>query len=238
MVRGCLNGSEAYDLNFVATFDTTSCPDEIKLVTHITTPDTTLLVHHHRHFQRVPCFSCYSPYHSSAKCAARRGDFLFEHHREFICTHQITNAVSVLTFQHITVLERLQHVAGQEETLQATTTKLKDDACKRPLLAKISHSSSRDGPREANPPSSFRNQPAATRAAGPTTDEWFDVGTNKKKRVSRLNAASATPTAASSTTPLRRPRSKAVEGTSKALIQGSVTSAKPSVTKLVNGPRT
>ena len=126
--------------------------------------------------------------------------------------------------------------------LQATTINLKDDACKAPLLTKISQFSSRDGPKEVNSPSLSRVQPAAsdgaTRAAGPTTDEWFDVGTNKKKRVSRLNAASATPTAASSTTPLRRPRSKAVEGTSKALIQGSVTSAKPSVTKLVNGPRT
>ena len=110
-----------YDSSFfVATSDTTSCPDEIKLVTHITTPDTTLFVHHHRHFQQVPCFSCYSPYHSSTKCAARRGDFLFEHHRKVIGTHQVPKTVSALTFQHLTVLERLQHVAGQADTLQAS----------------------------------------------------------------------------------------------------------------------
>ena len=77
--------------------------------------------------------------------------------------------------QYLTVLERLQHVARQAETLQATTTKLKDDACKAPLLTKISQSFSRDGPREVNSPSSSRKQPAvsggATRAASPTTEE-------------------------------------------------------------------
>ena len=47
-----LEWNGAYDSNFfVAIFDTTSCPEEIKLMTHITTPDTTLFVHHHRHFQ-------------------------------------------------------------------------------------------------------------------------------------------------------------------------------------------
>ena len=60
----------------------------------------------------------------------------------------------------------------------------------------------------------------ATRAAVPTIDEWFDPGTIKEKRDSRLNAASSTPTAASSPTPLRRPRSRVAEGTSKAPTQG------------------
>ena len=69
----------------------------------------------------------------------------------------------------------------------------------------------------------------------PTTDEWFDPGTNKKKRESRLNAASATPSAASSPTPLRRPRSKAAEGNSRAPTQGSATSVKQNVTNLVKG---
>ena len=128
------------------------------------------------------------------------------------------------------MLERLQHVAGQAETLQATTTKLKDDACKAPLLTKIAKSSSRDGPRKVNSPSSSRKHPAAsggaTRAAGPTTDEWFDPDTSKKKRDSRLNAASASPAAASNPTPLRRPRFKAAEETSKAPTQGSATSDK------------
>ena len=87
-VRGCLNGSEVYNFNFVvATFNTTSCPDKIKMVKHITTPDTTLFVHHHLHFQQVPCFSYYSPYLSCVKCAARRGSFLFKHYRELIGTH-------------------------------------------------------------------------------------------------------------------------------------------------------
>ncbi|CAI5717700.1 unnamed protein product [Peronospora effusa] len=150
VVRGFLNGTEAYDSNFfVATFNTVSCPEEIKLVTHIKTPNTTLFIHHHRHFQRVPCFSCYSPYHSSAKCAAP--------------------------------------------------------------------AASGDAPR----------------AAGPTTDGWFDPGANKKKRDSRPNAASTTQAATSNATPLRRPRSKAAEGTSKSSTQGSASTAKQSATNSV-----
>ena len=50
------------------------------------------------------------------------------------------------------MLEHLQHVAGQAETLQATATKLKDDACKAPLPTKISQSSLRDGPKEVDSP--------------------------------------------------------------------------------------
>uniref|UniRef100_M4BVA0 Uncharacterized protein n=1 Tax=Hyaloperonospora arabidopsidis (strain Emoy2) TaxID=559515 RepID=M4BVA0_HYAAE len=72
--RGCSHGSEVYDSNFfVATFDTESCPEQLKLVTHIATSGT----------ERVPCFTCYSPYHSSAKCSGRNGDFQVQHHREF-----------------------------------------------------------------------------------------------------------------------------------------------------------
>ena len=77
VVRGCLNGSEAYDSNFfVATFDTTSCPEEIKLVTHIATPDTTLFVHHHRYLQWIPCFCCYSPYRFQCGMRSPQGRFL------------------------------------------------------------------------------------------------------------------------------------------------------------------
>ena len=137
---------------FVATFNTTSCLDEIRLMTHITTPDTTLFVRHHRHFQRIPCFSCNSPHHSSANCAARR-------------------AISYLNI-----------------------------IARSPVRTKY--------PQQSLPAASG----GATRAAGPTTDEWFDPRTNMKKRDSRLNAASATPVAASSPTPLRRlPRGRLLQ---------------------------
>ena len=159
------------------------------------------------------------------KCAARRSDFLFEHHCEFTGTHQLFKTVSGLPFQHLTVLKRLQHVAVQAETLQATTIKLKDDACKAPLLTKISQSSSRDGPRDVDSPSSSRKQPAAsggaTRAACSAPDEWFDPNTIKEMRELRLNAASSTLAATFDPTPLRRSRSKAVKGIKKSSIPRS-----------------
>ena len=70
--RGCSHGSKVYDSNFfVVTLDTVSCPEQLKLVTHIVTSDTDIFLHYFRHLQRVPCFTCYSPYHSSARCGGR-----------------------------------------------------------------------------------------------------------------------------------------------------------------------
>ncbi|CAI5702021.1 unnamed protein product [Peronospora effusa] len=66
--------------------------------------------------------------------------------------HYVAKTVSVLTFRHLDVNGRLQHVAGLAETLQASTTKLKDGACKAPLLTKISESFPRDYSRENTPP--------------------------------------------------------------------------------------
>ena len=113
-------------------------------------------------------------------------------------THQVAKKVSVWTFKHLDVAGRLQHVAVQAETLQATTAKLKDDACKTPLLTKTSQASPKDGSRENASSSSTRGQPAmsggATRATNSTTDGWFDPGANKKKWDLRSNAACYTAT--------------------------------------------
>ena len=151
MIAAFLSQIQCIHIQYV-TINTVSCPDETKLVIHITTLDTTLFVHHHRHYQRVSCFSCFSPYHSSAKCAAHRVGFLFEYHREFCGTHQVAKTFSVLTFKHLNVAGHLQHVIGQAEKLQATTAKPKNDACKSLLLTKTSQSSRKDGPREDTPP--------------------------------------------------------------------------------------
>ena len=51
MTRLGPNESEAYDCNFfVATFDTVTCPKQLKLVTNIATTDTSMFLHLHRHF--------------------------------------------------------------------------------------------------------------------------------------------------------------------------------------------
>ncbi|TDH72030.1 hypothetical protein CCR75_004872 [Bremia lactucae] len=53
--RGCSHGSDAYDSNFcVATFDTVACPEQLKLITHMSTTGMELFLNHYRHFQRVP----------------------------------------------------------------------------------------------------------------------------------------------------------------------------------------
>ena len=60
--RGLSSATDAYDSNyFVVSFDTATCPDQLKLVTHVSAICASFFVHHHREFQRVPCFTCYSP---------------------------------------------------------------------------------------------------------------------------------------------------------------------------------
>ena len=46
--------------------------------------------------------------------------------------------VSVLTFNHLDVAGRMQHVLGLAESLVATTARLKADGDKAPLLSKVS----------------------------------------------------------------------------------------------------
>ncbi|CAI5708658.1 unnamed protein product [Peronospora effusa] len=127
----------------------------------------------------------------------------------FIGMHHVAKTVSVLTFMHLDVNGRLQHVAGLAETLQASTAKLKDEACKAPLLTKISETFPRDCPREDTPPSSSRGQPAASGGATSSAAATFDAA------------------------PQRRSRSKASEGTSQQSTQGSASSAKQSATNSV-----
>uniref|UniRef100_A0AAV1TRX4 Uncharacterized protein n=1 Tax=Peronospora matthiolae TaxID=2874970 RepID=A0AAV1TRX4_9STRA len=185
--RGCPLGSEAYDSNFfVATFDMVSCPEQLKLVTHIATSETEIFLHHFRHFQRVPCFSCYSPYHSSAKCGGRKGAFQIQHHREFTGIPIAPPHVSGLTFNHLDVAGRLQHVSGLADTLVATTAKLKADGNKAPLLSEVSQVPPCAGQSSVPNTSPLAGGQAvrggATRVSGPMTNEWFDPGANKKKR--------------------------------------------------------
>ena len=133
ITRGCFHDSEAYETNFfVATFDTVSCPEQLKLVKHIATSDTEIFLHHFRQFQRVPCFSCYSPYHLSAKCGGRKGTFQSQHHREFTGVPVAPPHVSGLTSNHLDVVGRLQNISGLVDTLVAITANLKADNDKPP----------------------------------------------------------------------------------------------------------
>uniref|UniRef100_A0AAV1U3S8 Uncharacterized protein n=1 Tax=Peronospora matthiolae TaxID=2874970 RepID=A0AAV1U3S8_9STRA len=174
--RGCPLGSEAYDSNFfVATFDMVSCPEQLKLVTHIATSETEIFLHHFRHFQRVPCFSCYSPYHSSAKCGGRKGAFQIQHHREFTGIPIAPPHVSGLTFNHLDVAGRLQHVSGLADTLVATTAKLKADGNKAPLLSEVSQVPPCAGQSSVPNTSPLAGGQAvrggATRVSGPMTND-------------------------------------------------------------------
>ena len=110
---------------FCGDFRHGSCPEQLKLVTHIATSNMTIFLHHFRHFQRVPCFIFYSPYHSSAKCGGRKGIHLVHHHRELTGVPIALPHVSGMTFNHLDVAGRLLHVSELADTLVATTKKLK-----------------------------------------------------------------------------------------------------------------
>uniref|UniRef100_M4BU54 Uncharacterized protein n=1 Tax=Hyaloperonospora arabidopsidis (strain Emoy2) TaxID=559515 RepID=M4BU54_HYAAE len=69
-----------------------------------------------------------------------------------------------------------------------------------------------------------------TRAAGPSTEGWFNPGKNMKKRGLLLTAASSSRAATHIAPPLRCPQKKEEEKVSKSTIQGSATSAKQSST--------
>ena len=43
-------------LSLVVTFDSVSCPEQLKLVTHTSPPGMSLFLHRRRHSHRVPCF--------------------------------------------------------------------------------------------------------------------------------------------------------------------------------------
>ena len=141
MNRGCSHGAEVYDSNFVvATFDAVACPEQLNLVTHIATSNTEIFLHHFRHFLRAPCFTCYSPYHSSSKCGGKKGAFHVQHHLEFTGVPIAPPHVGEVTFNHLDVADRFQNVSGLAEALVATTVNLKTDGDKAPLLSKVSHS--------------------------------------------------------------------------------------------------
>ena len=108
VTRGCSHVLEVYDSNFfVANFDSVSCPDLSKLVTHIPTSTTEIFLHHVWHFQRLPCFICYSLYYSIAICGGRNGIFQARHHREFTSVAIALPHASGLTFNHLYVACRL-----------------------------------------------------------------------------------------------------------------------------------
>ena len=97
-----------------------------------------MFLHHHRQFQRVPCFTCYLLYHSSSKCSSTRGNILHDHHRMFAGVLGTSEPVSSLEFSHLDATERLDHVMLLAASLEASTNKLQVAASKSPLLTKVS----------------------------------------------------------------------------------------------------
>ena len=124
-VGGCPTANEVYDSNFnVATFHSAACPDQLRLVTHILADGVSMFLHHHRQFQRAPCFTCYSPYHSSSKCSSTRGNILHDHHRVFTGVHRTSKPISSSDFSHLDVTERLDHVTLLATTLETSKNRL------------------------------------------------------------------------------------------------------------------
>ncbi|TDH66816.1 uncharacterized protein CCR75_009472 [Bremia lactucae] len=187
-----------------------------------------------RHFQRVPCFTCYSPYHSSAKCGGRQGSFQEERHRVFSGMPLAPQPVSGLIFTHIDVADRLRHVTRLANTSAETTAQLKADGDENPPVDKgFADPPPRLGNREtprlqpllASGPTLGATSP---RTASPSTDEWFDPGARKKKRESRTTVVQSVPTVSCNVTSPRQPRSVTAAGPGKSFQTVSAPYAKHS----------
>ena len=83
-------------------------------------------------FLTLPCFTCYSPYHSTSNCGGRNGAFHVQHHREFTGMPIAPPHVSGSTYNHLDVAGRMQHVSELAESLVATTARLKVDGDRLP----------------------------------------------------------------------------------------------------------
>uniref|UniRef100_M4BSP5 Uncharacterized protein n=1 Tax=Hyaloperonospora arabidopsidis (strain Emoy2) TaxID=559515 RepID=M4BSP5_HYAAE len=180
----------AYDSNyFVVSFDTATCPDQLKLVTHVSAIGASFFIHHHQEFQRVPCFTCYSPFHSSAKCVSRPGARLLDHHKKYTRQSHASNLSPGLTLAPLDVAGRLKHVSNLTSRLAPFTTKLQADARKAPLLKRVQQSTLPEPDRIKTSVSATecqtQNEHDGNLAQDLAAGDWFDPGGNKKIRNQR-----------------------------------------------------
>ena len=172
----------------MVSFDTATCPYQLKLVTHVSAIGASFFIHHHQEFQRVPCFTCYSPFHSSAECASRPGARLLDHHREYTGQPHASNLLPGLTFAHLNEAGRLKHVSNLTDRLAASTTKLQADARKAPLLNRVHQSPLPEPDRIKTSVSATecqtQNEHDGNLAQYLAADDLFDPGGNKKTRTS------------------------------------------------------
>ena len=195
VTRGLPSATDAYVSNyFVVSFDTATCPDQLKLVTHVSMIGESFFIHHHREFQRVSCFNCHSPFHSSAKCASRPGARLLDHLREYTRKSHSSILLLELNFAHLDVAGRMKHVINMTDCLAASTAKLQADARKALLLQKLQKSPvpELDRMKTSASATDCQNQTEYDEdfARNLEAGDWFDPGGNKKPRKQRKSSNS------------------------------------------------
>ena len=198
VARAPLASAELYDSNFfLVTFDTPECPQPLRQVTHISAPGLSLFLHHFRQYQRVPCFGCYSPFHTISRCTGQDVTVQSVHHRNFSKPSHSLSLVPELTLTHLDVEGRLAHIQSLSSSLNTTKEKLHEEARTTPLLVRMSvppdHARDDSMRPERQPPfpvSSARSHPYAQDAtdsgmAPRPTDGWFDPGDGRKRKTTK-----------------------------------------------------
>ncbi|KAF1318321.1 reverse transcriptase, partial [Globisporangium splendens] len=127
--------SGAYDSNyFLVEFEDERCPETLRDVTHISAGQHSVFLHHFRLHSRVPCFKCYDPGHTSAKCSAAPGVTTTKYHRDFSPKLQMLKPVSELSLKYMTIKERLEYIDVMTKGLVDATAAIHQHGAKHELL--------------------------------------------------------------------------------------------------------
>lgn len=194
MVRKCRREKGAYDSNFfIAVFKTATCPEALVNVTHITSGANSLFIHHHRFQPRIPCFSCYSPVHTSTRCPRKDGGKAFKYHRDFTATLASPVSVPHKVMTHMSLSDRRTHIDDNAKASAEAVARLRTAAGKKPLLAKAERDI------ETTPHRTAKLQGGSSqevKRAGPaltsvSENEWFDPANTRSRRAKSVPKSTA-----------------------------------------------
>lgn len=192
ITRETARRSDAYDSNyFLIVFNSETCPQQLKMVTHISAGRHSIFIHHFQHQSRIPCFNCYDPAHPVSKCDRKPGSTLAEHHRRFSLGLQQPKTVTRLALQHMTVAERLASIQGAAAEATDYLGGLKKAAEKAEVLIKSAVADETTGQCATTDQDSVVGtsapEPAAPQESAKPSEGWIDPADNRKGKQTQRN---------------------------------------------------
>ncbi|KAF1314473.1 hypothetical protein FI667_g16662, partial [Globisporangium splendens] len=173
ITRETTRSSNAYDSNyFLIVFNSETCPQQLKMVTHISAGRHSIFLHHFQHQSRIPCFNCYDPAHP------------------FSPGLQQPKNVTRLALQHMTVAERLASIQGAAAEVTDHLEGLKKAVEKVEVLIKSSAADETNGQRTAMGQDSAAGtlgiEQTTPQESAKQSEDWFDPGNKRKgKQIQR-----------------------------------------------------